>query len=415
MNTAALNSTPLADIPLAEVDVSQARLYRSEEHWEYFRRLRAEAPVHYCAESQFGPFWSVTKFDDILYVDKHHELFSSEPAIIIGEQRAEFTLEQFIAMDQPKHDVQRKTVQGTVSPQHLAQLEPKIRAHCTEILDSLPTGEPIDWVDLVSIELTTRMLAELFDFPFAERRKLTHWSDMATASPEIAGNTSVSFETRQAALLECLEYFTNLWNERVKQPRGERMDFVSLMAHSDTMNNQSPLEYLGNLILLIVGGNDTTRNSISGSVLALNQNPAEYAKLTANPSLIPSFVSEVIRWQTPLAHMRRIAKVDTELGGQKIRKGDKVIMWYISGNRDDTVIERADEFIIDRKNPRHHLSFGFGIHRCMGNRLGEMQLRIIWEEILQRFSNVRVVGEPTRCESNFVHGYESMQEELTPH
>jgi len=261
MNTAAINSTPLE-----EIDVSQAHLYRSGEHWAYFRRLREEAPVHYCADSQFGPYWSVTKFDDIMYVDKHHELFSSEPAIVIGDQRAEFTLEQFIAMDQPKHDVQRKTVQGTVSPQHLAQLEPKIRAHCAEILDSLPTGEPVDWVDKVSIELTTRMLAELFDFPFEERRKLTHWSDMATASPEIAGNTSVSFEVRQAALLECLEYFTGLWNERVNQPAGDRMDFVSLMAHSKTMNNQSPIEYLGNLILLIVGGNDTTRNSITGSV-----------------------------------------------------------------------------------------------------------------------------------------------------
>lgn len=409
-----MNTATLKSLPLENIDVSQAHLYRSGAHWEYFRRLREEAPVHYCAESQFGPFWSVTKFNDILYVDKHHELFSSEPAIVIGDQRPEFTLDNFIAMDQPKHDAQRKTVQGTVSPQHLAQLEPKIRAHCTDILDALPIGEPVDWVDRVSIELTTRMLAELFDFPFADRRKLTYWSDMATASPEIAGNTSVSFEERQAALLECLEYFTNLWNERANMPAGDRMDFVSLMAHSDAMRDQSPLEYLGNLILLIVGGNDTTRNSITGGVLALNQNPAQYTKLKAQPELIPSFVSEVIRWQTPLAHMRRVAKQDTELGGQKIRKGDKVVMWYISGNRDDSVIERADEFIIDRKNPRHHLSFGFGIHRCMGNRLGEMQLRVIWEEILKRYSDVRVVGEPTRCESNFVHGYESMLVELTP-
>ena len=175
-----------------------------------------------------------------------------------------------------------------------------------------------------------------------------------------------------------------------------------------------PLEYLGNVILLIVGGNDTTRNSISGGVYAMNQFPEELDKLKANPSLIPNMVSETIRWQTPLSHMRRIATQDSIVGGKTIRAGDKVVMWYISGNRDASVFENAERLQIDRKNARQHVSFGFGIHRCMGNRLGEMQLRIVWEEILKRFSKVEVMDEPERVRSNFVHGYKYMPVRVHP-
>jgi cytochrome P450 len=227
---------------------------------------------------------------------------------------------------------------------------------------------------------------------------------MATASPEIAGDDSVSKEERTAALMECLEEFTVLWNERVNKDPEDRLDFITMLAHSPATRNMTPMEYLGNLVLLIVGGNDTTRNSLSGGVMFLNDNPAEYDKLRADLSLIPNMVSEIIRYQTPLMHMRRLALEDTVLGGQQIKKGDKVVMWYASGNRDETKIDRPDEFLIDRANARNHLSFGFGIHRCMGNRLAEMQLRIVWEEIMKRFKYVEVVGEPVRLKSNFVRG-----------
>ncbi|MFB3103356.1 MAG: cytochrome P450, partial [Pseudomonadales bacterium] len=254
--------------------------------------------------------------------------------------------------------------------------------------------------------------ATLFDFPFERRSKLAYWSDMATASPEIAGDDSVSKEERTAALTECLEEFTVIWNERVNREPEGRLDFITLMAHSPATRNMSPMEYLGNLVLLIVGGNDTTRNSISGGVLALNENPDEYDKLRADTGLIPSMVSEVIRYQTPLMHMRRLATQDTVLGGQQIKKGDKVVMWYVSGNRDEARIDRPNEFIIDRADARNHLSFGFGIHRCMGNRLAEMQLRIVWEEIMKRFRMVEVVGEATRLRSNFVRGITDLPVQL---
>jgi cytochrome P450 len=300
-----------------------------------------------------------------------------------------------------------------ISPHNLALLEPIIRERAARILDDLPIGETFNWVDRVSIELTTQMLATLFDFPFEERRKLTRWSDVATALP-VPGGIVETEDARQAELMECLAYFTRLWDERIARPPAG--DLVSMMAHSEATRNMTPDEYLGNLTLLIVGGNDTTRNSLTGGVLALNLFPAEYDKLRkGGPAMIPNMVPEIIRWQTPLAHMRRTALIDTEIAGQPIRKGDKVLMWYVSGNRDETVIERPDDFVIDRERPRQHLSFGFGIHRCVGNRLAELQLKIVWEEILKRFSFVEVVGEPTRVRSSFVKGYEALPVRLHAH
>ncbi len=273
------------------------------------------------------------------------------------------------------------------------------------ILDNLPRNETFDWVDRVSIELTTQMLATLFDFPFEDRRKLTRWSDVATALPTPGGIVE-TMEQREQELWECADYFARLWNERINSEPGN--DLISMMAHGDSTRNMPRNEFLGNLILLIVGGNDTTRNSISGGVLALNENPSELKKLKANPDLIPNMVSEIIRWQTPLAHMRRTALAGTELNGKTIKKGDKVVMWYVSGNRDEEAIPNADAFIIDRPRARQHLSFGFGIHRCVGNRLAELQLKIVWEEILKRGLIPEVVAPPERVYSNFVKGYATL-------
>jgi cytochrome P450 len=396
------------DVPLEQIDVSDATLFESDRLWGFFERLRNEAPVHYLKDSFFGPFWSITRFQDIQYVDKHHEIFSSEPTVLLGDQPDDFTLINFIQSDPPVHDDQRRAVQDVVAPRNLVELEPIIRGRVENILDGLPVGETFNWVDQVSIELTTQMLAILFDFPFEDRGLLTHWSDVAIATPELTGSDAVTEEERRQEMGECLNYFTRLWRERENQ--APKFDLISMMIHNESTKKivDRPMEYLGNLLLLIIGGNDTTRNSISGGVVALKQNPDQYRKLREDPSLIPSMVSEIIRWQTPLAHMRRTAKVDVELGGKQIKKGDKVVMWYVSGNRDPDAIDRPDEFIIDRPDARHHLSFGFGIHRCMGNRLAEMQLRIVWEEITKRFHTVELVGEPVRVRSNFVRGYSNL-------
>ena len=394
-------------LPLDQLNPGDPALFRTDAHWPVLERLRKEDPVHYTAESEYGPYWSITKYNDIMAVDTNHQVFSSEGGITIASQDGdEGPLPMFIAMDPPKHDVQRKTVSPAVSPMNLQILEPLIRERSAAILDGLPIGEEFDWVDKVSMELTAMTLATLFDMPQEDRRKLTYWSDVVTAVP---GKSPLvdTIEQKMQIFVEYHAYFTELWNQRVNAPPGG--DLISMLAHGPETRDMSPREYFGNIVLLTVGGNDTTRNTITGSILALNQNPDQYKKLRENPSLIPSMVSETIRWQTPLAHMRRIATQDYELGGKTIKKGDKVVMWYVSGNRDDEVIERPNDYIIDRERPRNHMSFGFGIHRCVGNRLAELQLRVIWEEILKRFPDIKVVSEPVRTYSSFVKGYESLK------
>jgi cytochrome P450 len=388
--------------PLDQIDVGRGERFQTDTMWPFFERLRREAPVHYCPESQFGPYWSITRYHDIVSVETNHAVFSSAKGVSLFDQAEDFTLPMFIAMDPPKHDAQRKVVSPIVSPHNLLNLEPIIRERAGKILDELPIGETFDWVDRVSIELTTQMLATLFDFPWEERRKLTYWSDLTTTD---MSDTMTDEEVR-AELMGCAFYFQNLWNERKDGPLGN--DLISMLAHGEATRDMPLMEFLGNILLLIVGGNDTTRNSISGGLMALNQYPDEVAKVRADPSLMPSMVSEIVRWQTPVAHMRRTALSDFEFGGKTIRAGDKVAMWYVSGNRDEDVIENANAFVVGRERPRQHLSFGFGIHRCVGNRLAEMQLRVVWEEILRRFPTIEIVEEPVRLKSSFLRAIRSM-------
>ncbi len=398
-------------IPLDQIDVSNPHLYQNDTWRPYFARLRREDPVHWCENGMYGSYWSVTRYRDIMAVDTNQHAFSSDAlmgGIVLRDLPMDMRRPSFISMDPPKHDEQRKTVAPIVAPGNLAKLSATIRERAGRILDGLPRGETFDWVERVSIELTTQMLATLFDFPFEDRSKLTYWSNVATVNTR--AGTEIDSEAKRNEVLDgAVAYFTELWEERAKQPL--KPDLISMLAHGEATRDlpSRPHEFMGNLLLLIVGGNDTTRNSISGGLMALNQFPEEYRKLRANPALVSGMVPEIIRWQTPVIHMRRTALADTEVGGKTIRRGDKVAMWYLSGNRDEDAIEDADSFVIDRARPRQHLSFGFGIHRCVGNRLAEMQLTILWEEILKRdLPMIEVVGPPTRAYSNILRSIGSL-------
>ncbi len=396
-------------IPLAQLNVANPQLFKQDLIWPYFKRLREEAPVHYCPHSQYGAYWSISRFDDILAIDADHKRFSSDfstgGVTITGTPQTGEFVPMFIQMDAPRHPRQRAAVAPRFAPTQLAKLETTIRARAGAILDELPRNETFDWVERVSKNLTGQMLATLLGLPVEERDKLIAWSDILANpdNPEVVSSPAVFYNT----LADLGDYFIKLWNERIDAEE-PGFDLVSMLAHGDGTRDMGPREFVGNLVLLITGGNDTTRNSISGGLLALNQYPNEYAKLRAHPELVTNMVSEIIRWQTPLSHMARTANEDVDIRGQQIKAGDRVILWYISGNRDPEAIPDPDTFKIDRANARHHLSFGFGVHRCLGNRLAEMQLRVLWEEILKRYPSIEVVGEPERISSCIFHGFSTM-------
>jgi cytochrome P450 len=404
-------ATLASETAVDPLDVSRPELYRDDIWHAPFRHLRENAPVHRCADSAFGPYWSVSAYKPIVEVESLPDLYSSQwGGITIADLAdGDIKMPMFIAMDRPKHTGQRRTVAPAFTPSEMARLSGNIRARTAEMLDSLPVGETFDWVDRVSIDLTTQMLALLFDFPWEDRRKLTYWSDWA-GDIEIAKDP-VRKEERRQILFQCAAYFGELWKGKLgKEPTP---DLISMMIHSDAMSEMDQMEFLGNLILLIVGGNDTTRNSMSAYAWALEQFPDQRARLENDPGLIGNAVQEIIRWQTPLAHMRRTATQDAELMGQRIREGDKLVLWYLSANRDESVFPDADRIIIDRENARRHLAFGHGIHRCVGARLAELQIGILMEEMARRRLRANVLREPERVAACFVHGYKAMPVELT--
>lgn len=395
-------------------DMTPASLYYEDKWQEPFRQQREKAPIYKVEESAFGPHWNINSYKAIQHVEALPDIFSSDwehggITVADREEESELQLPMFIAMDRPKHTGQRRTVAPAFTPSEMKRMSDDIRRRTGEVLDSLPISETFNWVDKVSIELTTQMLAILFDFPWEDRRKLTYWSDWA-GDVEIARDPNMR-EKRLEILHEMATEFHKLWNAKLdKEPT---QDLISMIIHSDAMSHMDENEFMGNLVLLIVGGNDTTRNTMSSYAYGLDKFPEQRAKLEANPELIPNAVQELIRWQTPLAHMRRTATEDYDLFGNQIKAGDKVVMWYLSANRDESVFPNGEDIIVDRENARRHLSFGYGIHRCVGARLAELQVQILLEEMAARRLRPNVVGEVERVKACFVHGYRDIPVELS--
>ena len=308
-------------------DVSRSDIYYEDRWQPIFAEMQKAGPLHYIDESPFGPYWAVVGHKAIQHIAALPEAFSSSweyggitildaPEELKDKPEDErFELPMFIAMDRPKHTGQRRTVAPKFTPSGMTAMEPEIRQRTGELLDSLPRGEVFDWVDKVSIELTTGMLALLFDFPWEDRRLLTFWSDWS-GDTELATVRELD-EFRRGILHEMAAYFQQLWVKKTQEDPGD--DLISMMIHSDAMNQMDPMEFMGNLVLLIVGGNDTTRNTMSGIIHSLDKFPDQRKLFEENPDLIPNTVQECLRFQTPLAHMRRTCTEDTEVFGQTIK------------------------------------------------------------------------------------------------
>lgn len=392
---------------ITPVDVSDARLYVEDRWREPFAELRRTMPVSFRPDSPFGPYWSVVTHDLIREVEARPDLFSSSyeyGGITIQDMLGDRVFPNFIAMDGERHAAQRSTVQPALKPKEMARRETEIRARTRALFDSLPMGEGFDWVGRVSTELTIGMLAILFDFPWEERMDLRRWSDWA--SDVRADPTPEYYAEHQAQMMQMLQRFDRLMEEKRGLPPSD--DLISRLVHSEAMSNLPDAERLANIALLIVGGNDTTRNSMSAFAHICHLFPAAYDRLRGEPDLVTTAIQEVIRWQSPVTHMRRTCLVDTELGGQRIRAGDKVVLWYISANRDERVFPDPDVADFAREDAHRHLAFGFGVHRCVGFRLAELQLRALLEEVISRNLRIELAGAPQWAGTPFLHIYDHL-------
>ena len=404
----------VTDRPLNPFDVSQDALYVEDTWREPFARLRAEMPISWREESPFGAYWSVVTHDLVQEVELRHDVFSSRwdlGNITIAEAVNGEGFPNFIAQDPPIHTAQRRVIAPAFSPSQMLKLDAAVKARTKELMDGLPLGETFDWVERVSIPQTLGMLCILFDMPFDEWRDIKRWSDWASG----VSAENLTDEYRAQFLMqmgEMLARFDRELEDRRGNPPTD--DLLSRMVHSEAMGHMEPMERIANIALLIVGGNDTTRNSMSALVEAFDKYPEQFDRLRADPSLIPNAAQEIIRWQSPVTHMRRTALEDTQLGGQTIRKGEKVVMWYISANRDEKMFPDAERFDVARSNARRHLSFGHGIHRCVGAKLAESQIATLIAEMVNR--NIRVVpqGAPERLASPFLHGFTAMPVRIEP-
>ncbi len=397
-------SKKVKELNLDQVCLADPELYLDDTIHQIFARLRSEDPVHWTQEESGRGYWSITKYEDITAVSKNPKEFSSDlkyggfflqdvPTDTIGNQDY-----QLLNMDPPEHNKHRKVVAPAFAPRRVHGFEEPIQTRVTFLIDQIAERGECDFVECVSKELPVQVLADLFGMPQEERHKLLEWTDIVVGEfdPEIIADKGGLDELYRPMG----EYAMSLWNDRLENP-GD--DLISLMVHTkveDEVMSQS--RYLAMFILLMVGGNETTRNGISGGLLALSENPDQRQRLLDDPSLVTGAVNEILRWVTPVYYMRRTAIADTEIRGKKIRQGDKVVLWYLSGNRDEEIFEDPFKFDMTREGPTH-LAFGAGQHFCVGARLAELEMRILFTDLFRRLPDIEVTAPPERLLS-YHHG-----------
>ena len=381
------------------MDVSDPALYETQSFHALFRELRATDPIHYCERSQFGRYWAITRYEDILAVDMNHRVFSSAAGGISIFDLPVHKDRSFINLDPPEHRAHRATVTPVFSTKNLDQMRFEVQERVSQILDGVPLNEPFDWVTAVANELPLQMLSTLFGIPEEDRYHMLYWTNVQVA---LIGGQDPGFGDGEWHP-SFRHYFLDTLHQRASQ-KTRQPDLVSHLIHGEQAISDEM--YLNHLRLLMVGANDTTRTTIAGGLEAVIEQDL-YGELRANRELVPTAVNEIIRFVTPVVHQRRTATCDFQLGGKTIRKGDKVVMFYVSGNRDESAFVTPDRLVLDRTEPRI-LSFGSGIHHCIGFRIAKMQLEYMWEGMLDRFSGFELADQPVRTRSNFVQGFESM-------
>ncbi|TMA91641.1 MAG: cytochrome P450 [Deltaproteobacteria bacterium] len=404
---------PARRYPLEGINLKDPLLFEQGMPHALFRQLRYEAPVYWNEEPEEDEpgFWALTKYDDIVAVSKNPQLFSSAmgghqisypPGLEFNRATAAI-VGNMIGMDPPEHNAYRRLVSPSFSASAVRKMEPTVREIVTRILDRVVPGGECEFVAEVAAELPLVVLCELLGVPQEDRRLLFGWTERLTDF----GNTP---DDQVAAFAELFAYGQALAERRRREPAG---DLMSLMANVEMDGQRIDQQLLdGFFLLLVIAGNETTRNTISGGLLALIEHPDQYQLLREQPALIPTAVEEMLRWVTPVIHFRRTATTDTEIRGQMIRRGDKVVMWYPSANRDEDMFERPDVFDVRRK-PNEHLAFGEGQHFCLGAWLARLELRVMFEELLRR-PTLELAGRPRRMRSYFLSGFTSMPVRFAP-
>ena len=405
---------------IAAIDLKDPDLYVDHVPFEVFETLRRDDPVHWNPETGGAGFWALTRYDDIVEVSRRPELFSSANKNgghrIFNENEVGLTNAgdsgigvPFISRDPPTHSAYRKFVMPALTPKRLEGIEERVGERCKALIDKIPLGEQIDIVPLLSAPLPLLTLADLLDVPFDLWEKLYDWTNAFVGEDDPDFRRSP--EAMGATLGEFFEFARDLFDRRRAEPGP---DIASLLANAEIDGEPIPFsEFVANLILTLVGGNETTRNSISHTLSAFAANPAQWDLVRQNPSVLQTAVREMVRYASPVMHMRRTAMADTEIRGRKIARGDKVVMWYISGNRDEAVFEAPPRFDISRPTVPH-IGFGTGQHVCVGWRLAELQLRIVFRQLAERIERIEQIGQPRRFRSNFINGLKNLDLVLAP-